>query len=547
MSASSKKKLRSEQDAAKLTERQLAEQKEAKTVKAYTIGFVVVLVILVAVALFVSGHQLIVNSGVREKNTVAVTVGDHEVNTVEFNYFYTDVVNNFMQQYGSLISMIGIDTTKPLNEQILDPESGDTWADKFVVDAKDSIATVYALADAAEAAGYTLPEDLQSQTDIMLSNMDTYAAMSGMSSAKSYLRAVYGHGADLDSYRSYVELSMLAQSYQQVYAESLTYDDAALREAEKENYNEFSSFTYNEVYLGSSSFLTGGTTAEDGTVTYSDEEKAAALKAAEAAANALADGSVKSVADFDAAVAAIEFTSESAPTASTAVVNKEYASISEPIAQWLSDSARKEGDISVIPSTSETMNEEGTPEEITNGYYVVYFTSVNDNTYALPNVRHILVSFEGGTPDEAGNVTYSEEEKSAAKTKAEELLAQWEAGDKTEDSFAALAAENSTDPGSKENGGLYEDIAPGQMVPTFNDWCFDESRKAGDTGIVETSYGYHVMYFSGDSETTYRDLQIRNKLTAADFEAWFKNLVDSITVTDGDVSFVRTDMVLGGR
>ena len=35
------------------------------------------------------------------------------------------------------------------------------------------------------------------------------------------------------------------------------------------------------------------------------------------------------------------------------------------------------------------------------------------------------------------------------------------------------------------------------MVPTFNDWCFDESRQEGDTGIVKTDYGYHVMYFVG--------------------------------------------------
>ena len=35
------------------------------------------------------------------------------------------------------------------------------------------------------------------------------------------------------------------------------------------------------------------------------------------------------------------------------------------------------------------------------------------------------------------------------------------------------------------------------MVETFNDWCFDPSRQVGDTGIVKTNYGYHVMYFCG--------------------------------------------------
>ena len=78
---------------------------------------------------------------------------------------------------------------------------------------------------------------------------------------------------------------------------------------------------------------------------------------------------------------------------------------------------------------------------------------------------------------------------------AKDLLARWESGERTEDSFAALAGENSTDPGSVDNGGLYTDVTEGQMVTEFNDWCFDDARRPGDTGIVETSYGYHVMYF----------------------------------------------------
>ena len=36
------------------------------------------------------------------------------------------------------------------------------------------------------------------------------------------------------------------------------------------------------------------------------------------------------------------------------------------------------------------------------------------------------------------------------------------------------------------------------MVDEFEDWCFADGRKAGDTGIVETTYGYHIMYFSGE-------------------------------------------------
>ena len=118
--------------------------------------------------------------------------------------------------------------------------------------------------------------------------------------------------------------------------------------------------------------------------------------------------------------------------------------------------------------------------------------------YFNVNVRHILI-----TPEKADGASESTDEQwDAAKTKAEELLAEYEKNP-TEENFADLATKNSTDPGSASNGGLYEDVYPGQMVETFNDWCFDESRQPGDTGIVKTNYGYHIMYFVSQTENYY--------------------------------------------
>ena len=102
---------------------------------------------------------------------------------------------------------------------------------------------------------------------------------------------------------------------------------------------------------------------------------------------------------------------------------------------------------------------------------------------------------EGGATGDDGTTTYSDEEWAACEKKAQEILDEWLAGDATEDSFAALAEEKSEDPGSSTNGGLYENVAKGQMVEPFEDWCFDETRAAGDYGLVKTTYGYHIMYY----------------------------------------------------
>lgn len=120
-------------------------------------------------------------------------------------------------------------------------------------------------------------------------------------------------------------------------------------------------------------------------------------------------------------------------------------------------------------------------------------------------VRHILIEPEGGTEDEYGNVTYSDDEMSACKDAAQKLLDQWLAGDATEESFAELAKEHSTDTGSAENGGLYEGLTEDtSFVESFKEWYLDDSRKPGDYGLVESTYGYHIMYFSG-SDTLWQD------------------------------------------
>ena len=115
----------------------------------------------------------------------------------------------------------------------------------------------------------------------------------------------------------------------------------------------------------------------------------------------------------------------------------------------------------------------------------------------LVDVRHILLMPEGGTTDENGKTVYSEEEWEACRAAAQAVLDEYLAGELTEERFAELANQYSTDPGSNTNGGLYTDVYVGQMVEPFENWCFDESRVVGDTGLVQTSYGYHVMFFVG--------------------------------------------------
>jgi hypothetical protein len=112
------------------------------------------------------------------------------------------------------------------------------------------------------------------------------------------------------------------------------------------------------------------------------------------------------------------------------------------------------------------------------------------------DVRHIMITPEGG--DAA-----TEEQWAAAEKEANDLLNEWLTKHPDEDGFAVMAEAYTDDPGSASNGGLYEDVYVGQMVPEFENWCFDASRQTGDYGIVKTTYGYHIMYFVGSDYVWY--------------------------------------------
>ena len=102
--------------------------------------------------------------------------------------------------------------------------------------------------------------------------------------------------------------------------------------------------------------------------------------------------------------------------------------------------------------------------------------------------------------------------------------------------------------GKPNNGGLYENIIPSSSyVENFLNWAIDDARYVGETGIVETEYGYHVMYFVGDAELTYRDHLIRNNLRNNDLTTWYAETVEAMTTTDGNTKYVRTDLVLNAN
>ena len=447
MSSSKKKQLRKEQY---MTERQAEAAKEAKKLKGYTLTFCVVIALVLSI--FVGAIVSNPIKNVVYKNTVAMTVGEHKLSAVEVNYYFIDTVNSYVNQYGDYISLI-MDVKTPLDKQIINAENGTTWADSFMSSTENTIKSTYALYDLAIEAGHELTEAEKTSITSTISTFALYAAYYGYNSLDDYLRAVYGNGATEKSYRNYLEVSALANSYMTAYSETLEYTDDQMLQYQANEPYKYNSYTFAYYLLKAESFYKGGVTGEDGKTTYSDAEKAAGLVNAEFTANQLAEGKYEDILAFNNAIKALEVNKENASANATSYYDAVYDEISTLFQDWLIGKVagadenaeptfeeRKPGDMTVIPYTT------GSGEnETTLGYYVVRFDSCTDNNFAMKNVRHILIKFTGGTTNSStGTTTYSDQEKQAAKEEAESILTNWvNNGDLSEESFADLAKEHS--------------------------------------------------------------------------------------------------------
>lgn len=507
MSASQDKKRRIEAREQGTERRMVAAEKEAakrrKSKIKWTIGTIIV-VLLIAVI-------IVGNSNLFYTQQTAMKIGDVKYSVADVNYYYMNVRNQYLS-YG-LIS-----NQTPLDEQECTISTEfDTW-DAYLRDAAmQSLVQVTALSKAAEDAGMTLSDADLASIDTQMAEVQATAESYGYSSVNKYFTAMYGHGVTEKVVRNLMKQSLLASNYAETQRDSYTYTDEQIAAEYAEHANEYDTFDY-MYYLISAEKVESTDAQGETTSATTDETMAAAKATADQIAAGVhdADSFKDAVATYGVGVAVKDSDGNETgeitpaePTAAEGTAGKNLSSM--PFSEWLFSADRTANDVTVVEA-------EGS------GYYVVLFQNRDTNDYNTVSVRHILVKAE----DTDGDEVYSDEEKAAAKEKLEAIYAEWKQGDMTEDSFAQLANDKSEDAGSNTNGGLYENIAKGQMVDEFDAFCFEPGRKPGDVDIVygeSSSYsGYHLIYYVGEDEL-YCDYIADNLLRSEDYNAWLEEFL----------------------
>lgn len=305
----------------------------------------------------------------KKADVVVATVGGEKLTNGQLQIYYQMEILEFLNEYGYLLSYVGLDYTQPLDQQQCMLADGYTWQQFFMENALLAWKQYQVLALEAEKNQFQLDAEIRSYLEELESSMEELASKNGYDSADAMMEEEFGSNTALADWGKYMNVSMSGLEY------------------------------------------------------------------------------------FYELCQAIEVPGDEA----------------------LADYFR---------ANQQELEEMGIRQD---GSFVM-------------DVRHILIEVEGGVENEDGTITFPDAAlAAAAKAEAEAILAKWQENP-TEEYFAALAKAHSKDSGSSTNGGLYADLTPGRMVKPFDDWCFDTDRRQGDFGIVETKFGYHIMFCSRRGE-----------------------------------------------
>ncbi len=436
-----REEIRAQKEALKAREQKLGKWRKVRP-------FIIAAVSVLAAACIGLGvfFGIVVKTPTYLRNTVMLETENYTVTGQMMAYYIYTTYETYYQQYGTSLN-ISADT--PLKKQMFREDA--SWFDYFNAEAQVNMQQVLLFAEKAKEQGITLTEEEQKQLDesVALADISTYQKAFGMQA---------------EDLKQALELTALASKMYQKAVEDMAISDQDVQKYFEENEKRFKAIDYTLISIpyGKNGWY---------------EKASGAKSAAELLQKAT------SVEMFESYVSQLLQTIGASADEAKNELEKGKVSgayyTQKAFYDWAFAAGRKVGDIYV--------------EDNGSAYDVYQLTALP----VLPesdfrNVRHILLSEK------------TCETIDKAKDKAESLLAEWKSGDATAETFAALAKENTEDEGSKENGGLYENVSQGEMIEQFDKWLFDDARKEGDAEIVKTDYGYHIMYYAGAGQEAWQ-------------------------------------------
>ena len=535
----------------------------AKKEKKQTPTWVWTLATILIVVLLLSSVALSVinNGGYILRWTKVVESENYSVDAAMLSYYFKSYYMDFYTTYGSAFGSY-LNPSVSLKAQSLGTD-GQSWFDYLMADVIKETEKLLVYCEEADARGIKLTDEDKNDIEDTIKTIRD-AAKEANYTVAGYVAAVYGPGVKLSDIRRALELTKIATKCGEVIAEEikngvtdadidsyynehktdfwtaqvLSYSfSAAATDSSKENYDFdaekakvdekiaalVATKTEEEFRQVLCELLADGyfdSEYEDHAEEYSDEilpDEAAlanyksqiitsavanALKGKDTPATDSADELTKMFNEIESEI------TEALKSVLENLLNRFYSYTDDEDNEaglWVSDEARVSGDTKSFSETDETTG------KYTSTAYMVVEPMHRDDTVTR-NIGHILFTAD----------KYGTDEK--AKAKAEEILAEFKKSEMTRENFEKLGEEYTED-----SSIFYDNVTRYYMVDSFDSWLFAEGRKEGDTDIVETEYGYHIMYYLGEGDIAWR-VSVKNTVINNRSEEWYKSKSDQFGV-----------------
>ena len=318
----------------KMEERRKQEEKDKRDSKMMRIGAIVVCAAIVA-AIAVSIISPILSKKMAT-NGAYVTVGNHTVTKVEYDYFYNTSVNNYVNTYGAMLAYVGLDATKDFDEQQYSDEM--TWKDFFDQMAVEQIRQTKSLADDAAANNFTY--DDTEEYSYILSGIASNAESAGLS-VKDYYKSTYGTYATEKNMEPLIKEGLLASAYYGHLIEQNAPEEQEIRDYYAEHVQDYDRVDYR-------SFTFAADIAEGASEEDIDKAMMDAKNKADAMMEARQGGADFKELCLENATEENKATYEDTETDASLREGAYYSSTSTVIGGWLYEDGREEGDITVI-------------------------------------------------------------------------------------------------------------------------------------------------------------------------------------------------------
>ena len=436
----------------------------------------------------------LISSGFFMRRTIAVESENFKVNNCMMTYYLQTTADNYASGYADSLDILGLDPNEDLRNQPCYFSDG-SWFDYFIELTKDSVEELLLYAEEGLKRGLVVDDEIWNErTDELIASIESSAKAEGYSK-NEYIELLYGKGVREVDIRECMRLAYISgNAYDETYKE-FSFTDEEIDAYYKENKGDYSVIDYIS-YTFENTLKEGATDAEMNDMHAKNTAAAETLSKTKTP-----EEFVAFVKNYSPEVTYEKLLTQGVSKSNTSNVEEEV---------YFSEKA----------SVNETLIY--SEDDLT---YTVYMLVKPMYTidYKTKDVRHILVTSSSYDSD------------AEAKAAAEEILAECNKT-KTVESFISLVEKHSEDTASVEDGGLYKNVELGEMVEPFEEWCYDESRTIGDTGIVKTDYGYHIMYFVGDGKPYYQKI-IETDMKENATKKAFENLEKSHTVTFFEENF----------